>query len=387
MILSTEEAKLKKNDDEKKMRNYYGLLSGFVGIAVNLVLFAVKFFIGRITGSVAISADAFNNLGDIGSSIVTIIGFKLASKPPDKEHPFGYGRIEYITSFLISLSVMLIGFELLKDSFSRVLNPGKVEFSLFSFLALLITITVKLWLGSFNAKLAKKIKSDALDASAFDSYGDVISTSTAALSLFISRFTSLPVDGYVGIAVSLFIMYSGYNLVKESIDVLIGTRPDPELTEDIKNRVLSYEGILGIHDMMVHNYGPGRCVVTLHAEVSEEMPVMQAHEIIDAIEKELSEELGIFLVVHMDPINVNDEEVNKTRMEIERVIQEFPEILSFHDLRIVGSGERKNVIFDIVISHDVKFEEEKILKQKLIKRIKEVFPGYNPVIMIDREYV
>lgn len=386
MILSTE-AKLKKNDDEKKMRNYYGLLSGFVGIAVNLVLFLIKFFIGRITGSVAISADAFNNLGDIGSSVVTIIGFKLASKPPDKEHPFGYGRMEYITSFLISLFVILIGFELFKDSFARILNPGKVEFNLFSFLVLIFTIVVKFWLGRFNSRLAKKIDSGALDASAFDSYGDVISTFTAALSFLLSRYITLPLDGYVGLAVSLFIMYSGYNLIKESVDVLIGTRPDTRMTEDIKNRVFSKEGILGIHDMMVHNYGPGRCVVTFHAEVPENMPVEKAHEIIDDLERELAEELGIFAVVHMDPVNVNDVEVNKTRMELERVIQEFPEILSFHDLRIVGRGERKNVIFDIVVSHNVKVDGEKVLKQKLIKRIREIYPGYNPVITIDREYV
>ncbi|TYP58751.1 cation diffusion facilitator family transporter [Thermosediminibacter litoriperuensis] len=374
-------------DEEKARRNAYAMLSGVVGIAVNALLFALKFTVGRITNSIAVSADAFNNLGDIGSSVVTIIGFKVAARPPDREHPFGHGRIEYITSLIISIIVILMGFELMRDSIGRVLNPETVEFSPVSLIILLFTVAAKLWLGKFTGRLAEKIDSRALDASSFDSYGDVISTSTATLGLLLSRFTTLPLDGYLGILVSLFIMYSGYNLVMESVDLLIGGRPDPELVEEIKRRILSYEGIIGVHDLMVHNYGPGRCVVSLHAEVPENMSAMKAHDIIDTAERELSEELGVFLTIHMDPVSVDDEEVERTRRDIEKVLREFPEVLSIHDLRVVGSGSRKNVIFDAVVSGDVGEQEEKTLKRRLAKRIKEAYPGYNPVIIIDRQYV
>ncbi|MDN5331324.1 MAG: hypothetical protein PWP45_549 [Tepidanaerobacteraceae bacterium] len=301
-----------EKNEEKALRSAYGMLSGVVGIAVNAMLFFVKLVIGRATNSIAILADAFNNLGDIGSSVVTIIGFKLASKPPDREHPFGHGRAEYITSLIISLLVILVGFELFRDSIGRIANPSPVVFSLPSFIILIFSIGAKLWLGKFTGKLAEKIDSKALDASSMDSYGDVVSTFTAALALLFSRFTSFPVDGYVGLLVSLFIMYAGYSLVREAVDLLIGGRPDPNLVEEIKRKVLSYDGMIGVHDLMVHNYGPGRCVVSLHAEVPENMSVVKAHDIIDNVERELSEELGVFLTIHMDPINVNDEEVVKT---------------------------------------------------------------------------
>jgi len=376
-----------EKDEEKALRKTYGMLSGIVGIAVNALLFAVKLVIGRTTNSIAIFADAFNNLGDIGSSVVTIIGFKIAAMPPDREHPFGHGRVEYITSLIISLLVMLMGFELLRDSLQRVINPQTVAFDLTSLIILLFTICAKLWLGKFTGNLAAKIDSQALGASSFDSYGDVISTSTAAVALVCSKFTAFPLDGYIGILVSLFIMYTGYKLVREAVDLLIGGRPDPEFVEKIKERVLSYEGIIGVHDLMVHNYGPGRCVVSLHAEVPENMSVVRAHEIIDEAERELSEELGVFLTIHMDPINVDDEEVKKTRDDIEKIVAEFPEVLSIHDLRVVGSGEKKNVIFDVVVGNSVKEHEEHELKQKIANRIKEIYPGYNLVIIIDRHYV
>lgn len=376
-----------EKNEEKALRSAYGMLSGVVGIVVNAMLFFVKLAIGRATNSIAILADAFNNLGDIGSSVVTIIGFKLASKPPDREHPFGHGRAEYITSLIISLLVILVGFELFRDSIGRIANPSPVVFSLPSFIILIFSIGAKLWLGKFTGKLAEKIDSKALDASSMDSYGDVVSTFTAALALLSSRFTSFPVDGYVGLLVSLFIMYAGYNLVREAVDLLIGTRPDPNLVEEIKRKVLSYEGIIGVHDLMVHNYGPGRCVVSLHAEVPENMSVVKAHDIIDNVERELSEELGVFITIHMDPLNVDDEEIVKTRREIEMIVNEVPGVLSIHDLRVVGSGEKKNVIFDVVVSSDVREHEEQAVKHKIISEIKKVYPGYNPVITVDRHYV
>lgn len=376
-----------EKDEEKALRNAYGVLSGAVGIAVNALLFILKLIIGSSTNSIAVIADAFNNLGDIGSSVVTIIGFKLASKPPDREHPFGHGRAEYITSLIISLLVVMVGFELLRDSIGRIAEPSPVVFRWPAFIALILSIGAKLWLGKFTGKLAEKIDSRALDASAMDSYGDVVSTSTAALALLFSRFSSFPADGYVGLLVSLFIMYAGYNLVKEAVDLLIGTRPDTEMVEEIKNKVLSYEGIIGVHDMMVHNYGPGRCVVSLHAEIPETMPMGEAHELIDKVERDLSEEMGIFVTIHMDPLNVDDEEVVKTRREIEAIVKKFPEVLSLHDLRVVGSGERKNVIFDVVVSNDVREPEEEAIKNRITAEIKKAFPGYNPVITVDRHFI
>ncbi|KYO67347.1 cation diffusion facilitator family transporter [Thermovenabulum gondwanense] len=385
--METIDSAKKQHFERGKKRVYYGLMSGYVGISVNILLFIIKFFIGQFTKSVAISADAFNNLGDIGSSVVTIIGFKLASRPPDKDHPYGYGRIEYITSFLISISVVLIGIELFRNSLGRIINPEKVVFNIVSFIILLLSAGVKFWLGRFNANLAKKIESGALNASAFDSFGDVISTFAVSISFLLSNHTDLPVDGFIGIMVSLFIVYTGYNLIKESVDVLIGTKPEKELIEDIQKVALTKKGISGIHDMMVHNYGPGRCIVTFHAEVPESIPIDEAHEIIDELERELMEELGVFAVVHMDPVNFDDEELNKTRVELEDILKDFPEILSFHDLRVVGRGRKKNIIFDIVVSHDVKNEEERELKKEITNKIKERYPGYNPVIVVDREYV
>lgn len=372
-----------KTDD---VRFAYGMLAGIVGIGVNIILFGIKFATGLITNSVAILADAFNNLGDVGSSVLTIMGFKFASLPPDKEHPFGHGRIEYITSLIISIVIMIIGFQFLRDSFNRILKPTKLEFGWVTIVTLFATIIVKLWLGWFNKKLGEKIDSEVLQANSLDSFSDVVATLTVVFSLIISRFVDIPVDGFIGLLVSLFIMYSGYGLIRESVDLLIGSKADPKLAKKIKEMVKSYEGILGIHDLMIHNYGPGQCVVSLHAELSEKMPIMKAHNLIDTIERDLSEKLNIEITIHMDPINLDDEEINKTRKEITNIISKIPEIDSFHDLRVVGKGDHKNVIFDVVVSFDIKPDEEEEFKNMLIKKIRERHPGYNAVITIDRKY-
>lgn len=380
--------KLQQNKEETDdMRFVYGMLAGIVGIGVNIILFAIKFVIGIMTNSVAILADAFNNFGDIGSSVLTLMGFKLSSLPPDKEHPFGHGRIEYITSLIISIVIMIIGFQFLRDSFNRILKPSRLEFSWITIVTLFITIIIKLWLGWFNKKLGDKIDSEVLQANSLDSFSDVVSTLTVIFSLIISRFTAISVDGYIGLLVSLFIMYSGYSLIRESVDLLIGGRGDPDLAKKIKEKVISYEGILGIHDLMIHSYGPGQFVVSLHAEISEKMPIMDAHDLIDAIERDLSEEMSIEVTIHMDPLNLDDEEINRTRKEIANVISEIPEIDSFHDLRVVGKGDNKNIIFDVVVSFDIKPEEEEAFKNMLNKKIQERYPGYNAVITIDRKYV
>lgn len=374
-------------DDEQSLRYAYGVLAGIVGIVVNVILFIAKLIIGFITNSVAILADGFNNLGDVGSSVLSIMGFKFASLPPDKEHPFGHGRIEYITSFAMSMLIMIIGFGFLKDSFGRILDPENLKYSWITIVALFLTIIAKLWLGRFNGNLGKKIDSEVLQANSVDSFVDMISTFTVILSLVVSKFVDLPVDGYMGILVSLFIMYSGYSLIRESADLLIGGKADPKFVKELKKKVMGYDGIIGIHDMMVHNYGPGRCAASLHAEIPEKMPIVKAHDLIDTIERDLTEKLGIEITIHMDPINLDDEEVNKTRKEIAKIISKIPEIDSFHDFRVVGKGDRKNIIFDVVVSFDIKPSQESKFKNKLASKIREKHPRYNSVITIDRKYV
>lgn len=369
------------------IRQSYGYLGGFVGIFVNILLFIAKYTIGLALNSVAISADAFNNLSDVGSSVITIIGFKIADKPADKDHPFGHGRGEYIAGLIISFIVLLVGVEFVKSSFSRIRKPVSLEFELVSFMILLLSIAAKLWLGSFNKRLGKEIKSEALNASSFDSFSDVIVTSTVALSLVISKFTTLPIDGYIGMVVSAFILYAGYSLVKDTISPLLGEAPSPELVHSIKEEVLSFKGIIGVHDLIVHSYGANKYMATIHAEVPSDIPVLESHEIIDRAENKISKKLGIALIIHMDPVNVNDKEVQETRAEVEKVLKEFPEILSYHDFRFVGTHSHKNILFDVVVSNTLPRDNEKQFIEDLSNRIKVKHPEYQIIINIDRDYL
>lgn len=377
------------NTNDSKVREAYGYLGGIVGIITNVLLFIIKLFVGLMSKSIAVTADAFNNLSDALSSIITIAGFKLASKPADKEHPFGHGRIEYISGLIVSFMVLMVGIEFIKSSFNRIINPTKINFQLIPFVLILISIIVKIWLSSFNKYIGKSINSSALEASSFDALSDVISSSCVALSLLLSNWITFPIDGYIGIIVSLFILFSGYTLVKETLDPLLGEAPDPEFVSSLTKEVLNYEYITGVHDLVVHNYGPGRSMVSLHAEVPVNVPLVKIHEIIDRMEREISEKLKIILVIHMDPINTNDKEVTATKLEISKILEKFSIVDSFHDFRIVGEGKQKNLIFDIVIGFDKKFnlEIEKNLIQDIEKEIKKLHPKYNTIISIDRQYV
>ncbi|MFD3155784.1 cation diffusion facilitator family transporter [Haloimpatiens sp. FM7330] len=377
-----------RNTDNDKVRQSYGYLGGIIGIITNLLLSSIKLVVGFISNSIAITADAFNNLSDAASSIITVISFKLANKPADKEHPFGHGRIEYVSALIVSFLVMLVGFEFIKTSFNRVMHPTKIKFKLIPFVIILVSILIKVWLGFFNKKLGNQINSSTLKASSIDAFSDVISSSVVALSFFLSTLTSIPIDGYIGILISLFIIYSGFTLVKETISPLLGEAPDPKLVKNIKNELLKYNHITGVHDIIIHSYGPSKFMISLHAEVPCNISVLKLHEIIDKAERDISKKFNVLLVIHMDPINTDDKKVAKCKDDVLAIIKDFPIIKSIHDFRMVGENNYINLIFDIVISVDVNLSnnETKELLKNIDKKLKQINSSYNTVITVDKDF-
>ncbi|MBM6837597.1 cation transporter [Clostridium saudiense] len=375
--------------DNIKVRNAYGNLAGAVGIVVNILLFAIKLSVGLLAGSVAVMADAFNNLSDAASSIITIVGFKMANKPADAEHPFGHGRIEYISALIVSFLVMLVGLQFVKSSLERITNPATVKFEVIPFLLLLVSIFFKFWLSQFNKSIGHRINSSALKAAATDALGDVFTSSTVVISFLLAKFTQFPLDGYIGVFVACAIIYSGYGLIKETLNPLLGEAPDPVLVSNISDMVMSYENINGIHDLVVHNYGPGRIMASIHAEIPSDIDVMTIHNIIDTAEREISKKLNIYLVIHMDPICVDTDEIVDARKIVEDVLKTYPSVKSLHDFRVVGEDEVKNLIFDIVVNpadlNDC-FTKEK-LASFIERDIKKLHPHFNCVITVDIELV
>jgi cation diffusion facilitator family transporter len=382
---------IKNNDKihDKEVREQYGRLSGIIGIIINLILFTVELTLGIFSNSIAMIADAFHDLADVTSSIVTLIGFKLASKPADKEHPFGHGRIEYISALIVSFIIILIGYEFIRSSFDRILHPEAVHFSITSLIIILIAIPLKLWLSHFNKTIGKKIQSSTIVATGVDALNDVAILIGVILSLLISQFLHVTVDGYIGAIVAIFIIFSGVSFIKDTIDPLLGKVPDPYLVKEISKSIMSYDYILGIHDLIIHDYGPGRCMASLHAEVPSNVSIVDIHDVIDKAEKDLSEKLNIFVVIHMDPICEDSGEVGELKGMIAEILKNFPLIHSFHDFRIVGEGENRNLIFDIVLSQDFDFTEisEHKLKEDIDTRIKSIHPNFNSKITIDRDFI
>ena len=376
-----------ENVENEEVRNKYGTVAGIVGIVSNLLLFILKFSIGFLSGSIAITADAFNNFTDMASSALTMIGFKLASMPADEEHPFGHGRLEYLSALVVAFMVMFVGIKFVQTSFERIMNPVAVQFSLIPFILLLCSMAVKFWLGRFNKIVGEKIDSSALKAVAVDAMGDVFTSGCVVLSYLIAKFTAFPLDGYVGIVVSLIILYAGFSLIKETVSPLLGEAPDAEMVDAIVNGLLEYNIISGVHDLIIHNYGVGRCIASVHAEVPCNIDIMEIHEVIDDAEKELSKKLNIHLVIHMDPIAVEDEDYIQTRTELARIIARNEKIESMHDLRIVGKGDKKNLVFDVVVDGDLSHSEEEELKNWVNDEIQKIHPNYNCVILVDKNYV
>ena len=374
-----------ENISDVKVRESYANLAGIIGIITNSLLFLIKLSVGLLSNSVSILADAFNNLSDAASSIITIIGFKMANKPADAEHPFGHGRIEYITAMVVSFMVMLVGLQFVKTSFQKIITPTPVSFETIPFLLLLISIGFKLWLSKFNKSIGNKINSSTLKATATDAMGDVFTSSTVVISFLIAKFTTLPIDGYIGIIVALAIVYSGYSLIKETLSPLLGEPPDPALVNDIINMVMSYDNITGIHDLVVHNYGPGRIMASIHAEIPSNIDIMKIHDIIDTAEREISKKLNIYLVIHMDPICVDTDEIIEARNMVTSILYKYDAVKSFHDFRVVGENDKKNLVFDIEV-YPYKLNQsnspEKLLSQ-IEADIKLHAPKYNCIITLD----
>lgn len=380
---------IKDHEDVEKIsvRTAYGVLASIVGIFCNVFLFAVKFVTGLILHSVSVTADAFNNLSDAGSSVVSFAGVKMAEKPADKDHPFGHGRIEYIAALAVSFLVLEVGFTFLKDSIGRIRTPETMNFQAASVAILFLSIAVKLWLGLFNRKLGEKINSKVMMAVFTDSMGDVITTGATILSLIVFGLTGVNIDGFVGAGVALVVMWAGVGIAKDTLEPLIGEAIDPEVYEQIRHFVEKYDGIAGTHDLIVHNYGPGRSMASIHAEVPNDMDVEQSHEIIDRIERDAAKELGIFLVIHMDPVEMKDERVLRIRKNAAEILRELDPACSLHDFRVVYGEKQINLIFDMVVPIEYDDETRQKLPGRLEERLKELDPRYACVITVDYEYV
>ncbi|HIW73984.1 MAG TPA: cation diffusion facilitator family transporter [Firmicutes bacterium] len=330
-------------------RYAYGRLAGAAGLCANLLLFLAKLLAGLFSSSMAIVADAFNNLSDAGSSVVTLVGFKLSSAPPDKEHPFGHGRMEYLTAMAVAVMIMLAGVELAKSSVDKILHPTGTDFRLLSVGILAAAVVIKLWMAAFYRDIGRRIGSEALRAAAADSRNDVICTGVVLLSTVIGRFTGWEVDGWVGAAVALFVLWSGFSVLRDTVSPLLGQAPDPAMVQGIRDTVLSHEGIIGVHDLMVHNYGPGRCVISLHAEVPAHEDMLQCHDLIDRIEKEIAGKYNSMVCIHMDPVETDDPKVEQLLELTREILREIDPGLSLHDFRVVFGNTHTNLIFDVVV--------------------------------------
>ncbi len=379
---------IKNYEDVKnpQVRDSYGKLAGIVGIVSNVILCVMKLLVGWLSGSIAIIADAVNNLADASSSIITLAGFKLASMPEDEKHPYGHARIEYISGMVVSMIIILVGFELGKSSLEKIFHPQDLEFSITVVIVLILAIAIKVWQAFFNISAGKKIDSVALIATGADSRNDVIATSAVLISLIAGHFLNIQIDGYMGVLVALFIIWSGISLVKETISPLLGEAPDPELVKQIENITLSFNGVIGIHDLVVHNYGPGKIFASIHIEVDSSVDVMISHDLVDNIERKLHRDLNIFATAHMDPVDVRDPNREPLTHIIEQVIEPLEGVLNFHDMRLVPGHTHTNVIFDVVLSPDCKLDKENITSL-LQDKIKEYNPSFICVINYDVSYL
>lgn len=376
-----------KNKDMRsdETRRKYGLLCGACGIFLNLLLFALKIFVGTLTGSVAVTADAVNNISDAGSSVVTMVGFRLAGKKPDPEHPFGHGRIEYISGLIVAMLIFVMGFELLSSSVDAITDPKPTELSVASVVILAISVVIKLYMFFYNRAVGKKIGSAAMVATASDSIGDAIATLAVLVSLAVMHFTDWMIDGYIGLLVAGFILFAGYRAAKETIEPLLGMRPEKELIDELEELILSHKPITGVHDLILHDYGPGRRFLSLHAEVPMDEDILFVHDVIDDVEIEIFKSYGIETVIHMDPINTRDPRLNEIKSAVLEVLAKFDENLKAHDFRIVPGPTHTNVVFDIAVPADCKTDAD-VLKLAASTAVTAQNPQYRCVIRIDRDY-
>lgn len=375
----------KDNVKDESVRNSYGVLGGAMGIALNVILFAAKLFAGLVTGSVGIAADALNNLSDAGSSIITLIGFKMSGRPADHDHPFGHGRGEYISGLFVAFLILLMGVELVKTSVGKIINPTNVEFDSVSVAILIAAILLKLWMYFFNMKIAKKIDSNSLEATAKDSLSDSLSTLAVLAGIIIAEIFEINIDGFIGLLMSALILWTGYKTIREAISPLLGLAPDRELVEDIEKTIMDCDEIIGMHDLIIHNYGPTRFMMSAHAEVRSDCDILKIHDRIDLVEKTLSEKYGCDAVIHLDPIETDNEVINQTREIVAEIVSDIDKSLSIHDFRMVTGDTHTNVIFDIVIPFDEKLSD-RFIEDTIKRKISEYNETYFAVIHIDKAY-
>lgn len=376
-----------ENTADPAVRSRYGVLSGVVGIVCNILLTAAKFVVGSVTGSIAITADAANNLSDAGSSAVTLASFKLANRPADDEHPFGHGRIEYVSALIVSFIILLMGGELIRSSVEKIMNPSPLQFSMAALVVLVLSIGVKLWMAFFNRNIGKRINSTAVGAVVMDSVSDTAATAVSMIALILSKFTSVPLDGYMGIVVALFIIVTGIGIFKDTMNEILGTPASPETVSELEKEILSYDGIIGVHDLIVHDYGPGRVFASAHAEVPSDCDIMNCHDTIDQIERDIKSKFKMDMVLHMDPIVVNDERINTLRERVSEIAKAMDSAFSVHDFRMVEGPTHTNLIFDLVIPHKYPFTKKQI-KEILDEKIKtDLGEAYYTVITIENSFV
>lgn len=374
-----------ENCNDPKVREDYGKLAGFVGVISNLIICTIKIVAGVLASSISIIADGVNNLADAASSVITLVGFKLAAMPEDEEHPYGHARIEYIAGLIVSIIIIFVGFSLAKESVGKIFNPEAVNFTNLTIVILVISIALKIWQALFNYSAGKKINSTALMATAADSRNDCLATTAVLISALIARFTGENVDALLGVAVAIFIIISGIGLIKETISPLLGESPDEELVKEIADFTLKHEGVIGIHDLVVHNYGPGKIFASIHVEVDADKDIMETHDLVDNIEKELSEKHRIHLVAHMDPIKLDCPVINEIREPLEICVAKIEGVRNIHDLRCVPGTTHTNIIFDVVMENGCPFTEKEII-EKVNKVVKDINPSYFVVITFDKMY-
>ncbi len=379
--------KNKDNVQNPQVRTAYGVLASIVGICLNIVLFLIKIISGMLVNSISVMADAFNNLSDAASSVISFVGVKLAGRPADKEHPFGHGRYEYITAFIVSFLVLQVGFSCFKSSIGKIVHPEEVAFQLPVVLILTVTILMKVWLAFFNRKLGKRIHSKVMEATAADSTGDVLVTGATVLSLVIGKLTGFSIDGYVGVIVSVAVLAAGFGIAKDTLGPLLGGAVNREVYDLLTKKVEGYEGILGTHDLIVHNYGPSHSMATIHAEVPNDKDIETAHELIDQIERETLRDLDIFLVIHMDPVEVKDKTVAERKRMVSNLVQELEPEASIHDFRMINGQDQIKLIFDLVVPYSYGPKEEKELIYAITARLKQIDLKYECVINIENSFI
>lgn len=372
--------------DDPVVRGRYGAFSGVVGIFLNLCLFAAKAAAGWLTSSIAIVADAFNNLSDAGSSVVTLVGFKMASAPSDSEHPFGHGRIEYLSGLAVSMAILLVGLELARSSFGKILHPASVTFSAASMIILLCSIAVKLWMCWFNRTLARRLGSTAMKATAMDSLTDAVATSAVVLGIMISYLAKVNIDGWIGMFVALFILYTGWTTARDSLSPLLGQAPDAAFVHQVEDTVLAHDEVSGVHDLIVHDYGPGRRIISLHAEMPCNADILTMHDAVDVIELELRHKFGCDVTIHMDPVAVDDGEIAALRNRVEEMVRGIDPAISIHDFRMVSGITHTNLIFDVSVPHRFRMSDAQVA-QRVREGVQAIDPKYFAVIRVEQAFI